>query len=98
MTALRYPIPFFQPLPPGDLIAGKGDLRGTFPFSAPRVHHFYMARNAIWHGLDLLGVTNALLRDPATADFFRERGSEGFAALLDRRARRTPGSVVRFAS
>ena len=56
MTNRRYHIPFFQPLPPGDLIAGKGDLRGTFPFSAPRVHHFYMARNAIWHGVDLLGL------------------------------------------
>jgi perosamine synthetase len=56
MTTPRYHIPFFQPLPPSDLIAGKGDLRGTFPFSAPRVHHFYMARNAIWHGVDLLGL------------------------------------------
>jgi len=56
MTTPRYHIPVFQPLPPSDLIARKGDLKGTFPFSSPRVHHFYMARNAIWHGVDLLGL------------------------------------------
>jgi len=53
----RYHIPFFQPLPPQDLISGARDLTDTFPFSAPRTHYYYMARNAIWHGLDALGLS-----------------------------------------
>ena len=53
MTA-RYHIPFFQPLHPLDLLPGRGDYQSAFPFSAPRVRHYYLARNAIWHGIGSL--------------------------------------------
>jgi dTDP-4-amino-4,6-dideoxygalactose transaminase len=56
MTERRYHIPFFQPLPPRDLLAGRTDLSRTFPFSEQRITHYYLARNAIWHGVDSLGL------------------------------------------
>ena len=56
MTVRRYHIPFFQPFPPQDLFAGRTDLSRTFPFSEPRITHYYLARNAIWHGVDALGL------------------------------------------
>ncbi|HZI89000.1 MAG TPA: DegT/DnrJ/EryC1/StrS family aminotransferase [Candidatus Polarisedimenticolia bacterium] len=52
----RYHIPFFQPLAPLDLLTLPRDLHGTFPFSAPRRRHYYLARNAIWHGIGALGL------------------------------------------
>ena len=52
----RYHIPFFQPLPPLDLLTLPRDLHGTFPFSAPRRRHYYLARNAIWHGIGAMGL------------------------------------------
>jgi len=56
MTARGYHIPFFTPLRPLDLISLRYNLRATFPFSAPRRRHYYLARNAIWHGIGALGM------------------------------------------
>lgn len=56
MTEPRYHIPFFQPLSPGDLLSLPRNVRSVFPFSAPRRRHYYLARNAIWHGIGALGL------------------------------------------
>jgi hypothetical protein len=57
MKSPHYHIPFFTPLPPIDLISFRQpSLRATFPFSAPRRRHYYLARNAIWHGIGALGL------------------------------------------
>jgi hypothetical protein len=57
MKPRAYSIPFYQPLPPLQFLARPGDLEKHFPFSAPDIHHYYLARNAIWHGLDSLGLS-----------------------------------------
>ena len=57
MKSPRYHIPFFSPLSPIDLVSTRQPtLRATFPFSAPRRRHYYLARNAIWHGIGALGL------------------------------------------
>jgi hypothetical protein len=56
VTAPRYLIPFFQPLRPSDVFAFRKNIRATFPFSAPYRRHYYLARNAIWHGIGALGL------------------------------------------
>jgi hypothetical protein len=57
MKSPRYHIPFFPPLPLIDLVSWRqASLRATFPFSAPRRRHYYLARNAIWHGIGALGL------------------------------------------
>ena len=52
----RYHIPFFQPLSPWELLTLPRDLQSTYPFSAHRRRHYYLARNAIWHGIEALGL------------------------------------------
>jgi len=57
MKPPHYHIPFFAPLSPLDLISlRQAALRATFPFSAARRRHYYLARNAIWHGIGALGL------------------------------------------
>jgi hypothetical protein len=56
MKTLRYRIPFLHPLSPLEMFAPAGDLARTFPFSEPRLRHYYLARNAIWYGVDALGL------------------------------------------
>lgn len=48
-------VPFMPTLSPGCLIPG-GEASISFPFNADRVQYYYLARNAIWHGADSLGL------------------------------------------
>ena len=57
MQALKYRIPQFQPLPPS-VFFKNGNTHGCFPFSAEKSQYYYLARNAIWHGVDALGLNH----------------------------------------
>lgn len=48
-------VPFMPTLSPGHLVPGGGGSM-SFPFNADRVQYYYLARNAIWHGVDALGL------------------------------------------
>jgi len=56
MVRLKYRIPELQPLPPSVLLSGKSDIERHFPFSHDLSQYYYLARNAIWHGVDALGL------------------------------------------
>ena len=47
-------VPADQLLSPGQLLGRR--VERSFPFDAPRVEYFYLARNGIWHGADALGL------------------------------------------
>lgn len=55
MQELKYRIPQFQPLPPS-VFFRKSNSHGCFPFSAVNSCYYYLARNAIWHSIDVLGL------------------------------------------
>src|SRR5262245_62140235 len=82
----RAPIYFINPSP-FNLLGGEeriGNL--TFVNQADsfdgRHPNVFVAGRHLPQGLDLTAVNNALLRDRATADFLRERGSPGKALFL----------------
>jgi len=49
-------IPYFQPLSPGDIFIRKNGNTRIFPFSSDKAIYYYLARNGIWHGIDVLGL------------------------------------------
>ena len=49
-------IPFMPPLSPATFFSSNGENARPFPFSFERVQYYYLARNAIWHGVDSLGL------------------------------------------
>jgi perosamine synthetase len=54
MTPLR--IPMTLPLPLGQLLGAGVPPAPAYPFDGARVLFYYLARNAIWHGADSLGL------------------------------------------
>jgi len=56
MNSLEYHIPQFQPLNPSTFFSKKSDIQAYFPFSGNSHQYYYLARNAIWHGVDYLGL------------------------------------------
>ncbi|PLX88218.1 MAG: aminotransferase DegT [Desulfuromonas sp.] len=57
MHANRYHIPQLQPLPPSILVNRPAALSSFYPFNAVDVYYYYLARNALWNGIDLLGLS-----------------------------------------
>jgi hypothetical protein len=60
----RY-IPALPTLWPGMLSPLAAARPPAFPFGAPRVTHYYLARNAVWHGARLLGLAGNEVLVPA---------------------------------
>lgn len=58
-------IPALPTLWPGMLSPLTPARPPAFPFGAPRVTHYYLARNAVWHGARLLGLAGAEVLVPA---------------------------------
>jgi len=51
---MKYRIPIFPTLSPTILF--QRTVPRVFPFNAPRRQRYYLARNAIWHGVEALGL------------------------------------------
>lgn len=49
-------IPFLPPLSPATFVSFNAASSKPFPFSFERRQYYYLARNAIWHGVDSLGL------------------------------------------
>lgn len=49
-------VPFMPTLSPAVLFTNTARDPDAFPFSSDRVQYYYLARNAIWHGVDALGL------------------------------------------
>lgn len=49
-------VPITLPLPPSQLLGLGRAPAPTFPFDGVRAVYYYLARNAIWHGVDSLGL------------------------------------------
>ncbi|HET8541365.1 MAG TPA: DegT/DnrJ/EryC1/StrS family aminotransferase [Anaeromyxobacter sp.] len=58
-------IPALPTLWPGMLSPLAPARPAPFPFGAPRVTHYYLARNAVWHGARLLGLEGKEVLVPA---------------------------------
>jgi dTDP-4-amino-4,6-dideoxygalactose transaminase len=58
-------VPCLPTLWPSMLVPRDVAARGPFPFSAPRTREFYFARNAVFHGVGLLGLQGAEILVPA---------------------------------
>jgi hypothetical protein len=58
-------IPALPTLWPGMLSPLAPARPAPFPFGAPRVTHYYLARNAVWHGVRLLGLAGHEVLVPA---------------------------------
>lgn len=56
MSDEKYHIPQLQPLPPSALFSRKKAVSDVFPFSNVNSQYYYLARNALWHGIPLLGL------------------------------------------
>jgi dTDP-4-amino-4,6-dideoxygalactose transaminase len=63
--ARRRFIPALPTLWPGLLSPLAPERPPAFPFGAPRVTHYYLARNAVWHGARLLGLEGREVLVPA---------------------------------
>ncbi len=49
-------VPATLPLPPGQILGIGAAPTPAFPFAGARARFYYLARNAIWHGADSLGL------------------------------------------
>jgi dTDP-4-amino-4,6-dideoxygalactose transaminase len=58
-------IPALPTLSPRMLVPSRVRTLPTFPFDARRRHAFYFARNAVWHGVRLLGLAGQEVLVPA---------------------------------
>jgi len=58
-------LPALPTLWPGMLSPLAPPRPAPFPFGAPRVTHYYLARNAVWHGARLLGLAGREVLVPA---------------------------------
>ena len=50
-------VPFYPSTAPRHLLGPRWQQPRPFPLDEPRAHHYYFARNGIWHAIDLLGLT-----------------------------------------
>ena len=56
MTSPNYRIPQLQPLPLSTVFSKRLDMAAIYPFADNNYQYYYLARNAIWHGVDALGL------------------------------------------
>lgn len=56
MNDRKIHIPFLPPLSPATFVSFNAASPKPFPFSCERRQYYYLARNAIWHGIDSLGL------------------------------------------
>jgi len=56
MNDRKIHIPFVPPLSPVVFFSFRGEGRKPFPFPCQRLQYYYLARNAIWQGVDSLGL------------------------------------------
>ena len=50
-------VPFYPSTAPSHLAGRRRRRSRPFPLDEPRAYYYYFARNAIWHAIDLLGLT-----------------------------------------